>query len=130
MVAPVIPGLNDGEIPAILNRAAAAGAQTAGWTLLRLPKPVDQLFVDWLERHFPERRERILGRLRQCRAGSLSDARFGHRMRGQGVYAEHIRALFQVAARRAGLDKRLDPLNAASFRRPPQPGQQLGLYDT
>jgi DNA repair photolyase len=129
MVAPVIPGLNDSEIPSILDRAATAGAQTAGWTLLRLPKPVDELFVDWLERHFPDRRERILGRVRQCRTGSLSDARFGHRMRGQGVYAEQIRALFRVAARRAGLDNRLDPLSTASFRRPPQPGQQLSLYD-
>jgi DNA repair photolyase len=130
MVAPVIPGLNDSEIPAILNRAASAGAQAAGWILMRLPKPVDQLFVDWVERHFPERRERILGRVRQCRAGNLSDVRFGHRMRGQGVYAEQIRALFQAAARRAGLDKQLDPLSTASFRRPPRPGEQLGLYDS
>jgi DNA repair photolyase len=130
MVAPVIPGLNDSEIPAILERAAAAGAQTAGWILLRLPKPVDHLFVDWLERHYPERRERVVGRIRQCRSGHLSDATFGRRMRGQGAYAEQIRALFQTAARRAGLDKQLDPLSTASFRRPPRSGEQLSLYDT
>lgn len=129
MVAPVIPGLNDSEIPAILARAAAAGAQTAGWILMRLPEPVDRLFVDWVERHFPERREKILGRVRQCRAGNLSDTRFRHRMRGEGPYAEHIRALFRAGARRTGLERQLEPLSTASFRRPPQPGEQLCLYD-
>jgi DNA repair photolyase len=128
MLAPIIPGLNDSEIPAILERAAAAGAGSAGWTLMRLPKPVDQLFVDWLERHFPQRRERILGRIRQCRSGQLSDATFGRRMRGQGVYAEQIAALFKTAARRTGLDKQLAPLSTASFRRPPRPDEQLSLY--
>ncbi len=127
MVAPIVPGLNDSEIPAILARAAAAGACGAGWTLLRLPKPVDQLFVDWLERNFPERRTRILGRIRECRDGGLSDAQYGRRMRGEGVYAEHIRTLFRAAARRAGLDRAWPPLNTAAFRRPPRTGEQLTL---
>jgi len=126
-VAPVIPGLNDSEIPAILERAAAAGASSAAWILLRLPRPVDQLFADWLERHFPDRCQRVLGRIRECRDGELSDSRFGHRMRGEGVYAEQIAALFRTAARRAGLERPLPPLDAAAFRRPPQPGEQLTL---
>jgi DNA repair photolyase len=124
MVAPVVPGLNDSEIPAILERASAAGARSASWVLLRLPQPVDQLFDEWLERNFPDRKERVLGRIRQCRDGRLYDSRFGHRQRGTGVYADQIRSLFDVAARRARLGEALPPLNTAAFRRP---GQQLRL---
>jgi DNA repair photolyase len=125
MVAPVIPGLNDSEIPAVLERAAAAGAASASWVLLRLPRPVDQLFVDWLDRHVPERRARILGLIRACRGGGLSDARFGRRMRGEGAYAEQLAALFRIAARRVGLDRPLPALNLRAFRRPAEPGEQL-----
>ncbi len=127
LVAPVIPGLNDEEVPRILQAAASAGAGTASWVLLRLPKPVDHLFAEWLGEHCPERRERVLGRIRECRDGQVSDARFGSRMRGQGVYAEHIGALFHTAARRYGLDRPLPPLNVEAFRRPPQAGEQLRL---
>jgi len=127
LIAPVIPGLNDEEIPRILQAAAAVGARTASWVLLRLPKPVDQLFAAWLTEHFPARRERVLGRIRECREGRVSDARFGTRMRGEGVYAEHIAALFRTAARRYGLDQPLPPLNIAAFRRPPRGGDQLQL---
>jgi len=128
LIAPVIPGLNDEEIPRILAAAAAAGARSASWTLVRLPQPVDLLFTDWLAEHFPERRERVLGRIRACRDGRLSDTCFGRRLRGQGVYAEHIDALFNAAARRHGLDQPLPPLNAEAFHRPPRPGEQLALY--
>jgi DNA repair photolyase len=127
MVAPVIPGLNDAEIPAIAAAAAAAGARSASYVLLRLPRPVDALFAEWVERHYPERRQRILGRIRECREGRMSDARFGSRMRGQGVYAEHVAGLFRGAVRRQGLDRPLPPLSIASFRRPPQPGDQMRL---
>lgn len=128
MAAPVVPGLNDSEIPAILERAAAAGARSAGWVLLRLPPPVDALFADWLERNYPERKERVLHRIRECRDGRLNDARFGRRMRGGGAYAAQIAALFRVGARRAGLDRALPPLSAAAFRRPPRSGDQLELF--
>jgi DNA repair photolyase len=127
LIAPVIPGLNDEEIPRILNAAAAAGARSASWTLVRLPQPVDQLFTDWLGEHFPERRERVLGRIRECRDGRLNDACFGRRLRGQGAYAEHISALFKAAAHRYGLDQPLPPLNASAFGRPPRAGEQLAL---
>jgi len=129
-IAPVLPGLNDSEIPAILGSAAAAGARSADWLLVRLPRPVDQLLMDWLQRNFPARCTRVLGRIRECRAGRLSDARFGHRHRGEGPYAAHIAALFRAAARRAGLDQPLPPLSAAAFRRPaasPAIAQQLQL---
>jgi DNA repair photolyase len=127
MVAPVIPGLNDSEIAAIVAAAADAGATTASYVLLRLPKPVDALFAGWLERHYPERVQRVLGRIRECRDGRISDSQFGRRMRGQGVYAEHISALFRSATRRHGLDQPLPPLSIAAFRRPPQAGDQLKL---
>jgi DNA repair photolyase len=84
MVAPVIPGLNDAEIPRILMAAAQAGARSASWVLLRLPKPVDELFDGWLAERFPERRARVLGHIRETRDDRLSDSKFGRRMRGQG----------------------------------------------
>ena len=117
MVAPVIPGLNDHEIPAILERAAAAGARSASWVMLRLASPLDQLFADWLEKHFPDRAGRVLGRIRDCRGGKLNDTRFRIRQRGLGEYADQIRHLFDLAARRRGLDRPLPALNAAAFRR-------------
>ena len=128
MVAPVIPGLNDHEIPAVLDRAAAAGACSASWVLLRLAPPLDQLFTDWLERHYPDRVVRVLGRLRSCRGGALNDPRYGRRMRGEGQYAAQIRDLFALAARRRGLDRRLPPLRADAFRVPPRAGDQLRLF--
>jgi len=127
IIAPVIPGLTDEEIPRIVGAAAAAGACTASWQLLRLPTPVDELFAGWLAAHAPDRRDRVLGRLRACRGGELSDARFGRRLRGQGVYAEHIKALFELSLRRHRLDCSLPPLNTAAFRRPRRTGEQLQL---
>src|SRR5262245_38270015 len=127
MIGPVIPGLNGVEIPRILEAAAKAGAQSASWVLVRLAKPLDELFDAWLAEHYPERRERVLGRIRDTRGGRISDSRFFHRQRGQGEYAEQIASLFEVAARRVGLDRRLPPLETAAFRRPPRAGEQLRL---
>jgi len=131
MVAPVIPGLNDHEIPGILEAAAAAGARWAGHQLLRLPHGVADLFASWLENHFPERRDKVLNRVREVRGGRLSDPRFVHRHRGEGLYAEQIHDLFALAARRAGLDGPRPRLSAAAFRRPaaePTGPSQLGLF--
>jgi len=127
MIGPVIPGLNDAEIPRILEAAARAGAQSGSWVLLRLAKPLDALFERWLADHYPERRERVLGRIRDTRGGKMNDTRFGIRQRGRGEYAEQIAALFTVAARKHGLDRRLPPLETAAFRRPVRAGDQLTL---
>jgi DNA repair photolyase len=115
-------------VPAILRAAARAGATFAGFVPLRLPLGVAALFEEWLEAHRPERKERVLARLREIRGGRLNDPRFGARMRGEGVYAEGIRTLFHVARRRAGLGERWSPLSSAAFR-VPGAGGQLGLFD-
>jgi DNA repair photolyase len=120
LIAPVIPGLNDAELPRILAAAREAGARSASWVLLRLPRPVDALFVRWLEEHYPERKHRILHRIEDTRAGRMSDAVFGRRQRGQGEYAAQIAALFEAATRKHGLHRPLPPLSIAAFRRPGQ----------
>jgi DNA repair photolyase len=127
MVAPVIPGLTDHELPDILASAAAAGAQTAGWVMLRLPFGVKDVFEDWLRTHRPDRAERVLARVRDTRDGKLYDSTFGTRGRGTGNYAEQIATLFEMSLRRAGMSQRHFELSAASFR-PPRSGPQLGLF--
>jgi DNA repair photolyase len=119
MVAPVVPAITDHEIPRILEAAAAAGARWAGYTVMRLPGAVAGLFEAWLERHYPDRKEKVLHRIRELRGGRLNDPRFGSRMRGEGIFAEQIHALFTSARRRHGLDQPLPELSAAAFHRPP-----------
>ncbi len=126
MVAPVIPGLNDHEVPDILRAAATAGARDASYVLLRLPHAVAPLFEDWLERHFPERKQKVLGRIRDTRGGKLYDARFGERMRGVGSFAAQIRALFDAGYRKAGFPRHIPPLSTAAFRSP-RSSNQLDL---
>ena len=130
LTAPIIPGLNDHEIPAVHRAAAAAGAKHAGFVILRLPHGVADLFSDWLESHFPERREKILNRLRAMRGGQLSDSRFRHRMRGEGPFAEQIRSLFQLSCRKTGLGRHWPELSTAAFRPPtvPEAVRQLELF--
>jgi DNA repair photolyase len=125
LVAPVIPGLNDHELPRILAAASEAGARYAGMQMLRLPLAVAPLFVEWLERHFPERKDKVLAGIRAVRGGRLNDPRFGARMSGEGVRAEQIRQLFH-ASRRAGLSDAWPELSTAAFRRPR--GPQLELF--
>ena len=117
-VAPIIPGLNDHEIPAILEAAAEHGAISAGYTLVRLPHGVKDVFRHWLEEHRPGEADKILNRIREMRGGSLNAAGFGERMTGTGSGAEQLKSLFQVAARRAGLDRPMPKLSSAAFRRP------------
>ncbi len=127
VIAPVIPGLNDHEIPALLSEAAEAGAGFAAYTPVRLPYAVAPLFEDWLERHFPERKEKVLNRIRSMRGGKLNDPRFGTRMRGEGIFAEQIGQLFSISCRRAGIgEKRSPKLSTAAFRRA---GSQPTLFD-
>ena len=126
MLAPIVPGLTDCEIPAIVEAAARAGARNIRHTLLRLPHGVADLFEDWLERHCPERKQRILNRIRHIRGGRLDDPRFHSRMRGSGVFAEQIHAMLDLARRRAGLLDAQTSLSADGFRLPP--GSQLPLF--
>src|ERR1043166_3921614 len=128
MVAPVIPCITDHEMPHIIEAAAAAGAVSAAYTPVRLPWTVAPLFENWVARHFPERKEKVLNRIREMRGGKLNDPNFGSRMRGQGIFAEQIDKMFEVACRRAGLPKRKVELSAASFRVPS--GRQLSLFDS
>jgi DNA repair photolyase len=118
IVAPVIPGLTDHEIPTILKEAARAGAQFAGYVALRLPHGVGDLFVDWLDRHFPERKVKILNRVQAIHGGQLCDYEFGARMLGQGKAAEQMKQLFEVSRRKEGLDAEGPELSTASFRAP------------
>src|SRR5438045_1312784 len=124
MVAPVIPGINDHEIPAIVTACAKAGAQFAGHVLLRLPWAVRPLFEHWLDEHFPERKAKVLDRVRATRGGSkLYDSRWRKRQIGEGIFAEQISNMFDVACRRSGMTER-PKLSIAAFRRP---NEQLKL---
>jgi DNA repair photolyase len=126
MVAPVLPGLTDHELPAILDAAAAAGATRAGYIVLRLPHAVKDVFVQWLDDHAPTKKARVLDRIREIRGGQLNVSEWGTRLRGEGIFAEQIRELFRATARRAGLNQDRHPLSPAHFRRPG--GQQLCLF--
>jgi DNA repair photolyase len=130
LVAPIIPGLNDHEIEAILDAAKAAGAAGAGWVLLRLPLEIEQLFREWLEAHAPMRARHVLSLIRDTRHGKLYRSGFGERMRGGGPYADLIAERFHQAARRLGLDRgRANfALDTSKFAPPPRPGDQLSLF--
>ena len=124
MVAPVIPGINDHEIPAIVAACAKSGAQFAGYVLLRLPWAVSPLFEHWLDEHFPERKAKVLAQVRAIRGGEkLYDARWRKRQTGEGTLAEQIGNMFKVSCRRAGIGER-PKLSTANFRRP---NEQLKL---
>jgi DNA repair photolyase len=125
MVAPIIPGINDHEMPAVLEACGKAGAQFAGYVLLRLPWAVAPLFERWLDEYFPDRKAKVLGRVREMRGGEkLYDSRWSKRQTGEGIFAEQIATMFDVAARRAGLDGPRPQLSTAAFRRH---NQQLTL---
>ncbi len=126
MVAPVIPGLNDHEIPQIIAAAAEAGANNASYVPLRLPLAVAPLFEAWLDRHRPGHKEKVLGRVRDLRGGKLNDANFGSRMGGEGFWATQLRMIFGAAARKAGMKDESLPLSTAAFR---IPTDQLSLFE-
>ena len=117
MVAPVVPGLTDHEMPAILKAARDAGAQWAGFVVLRLPWAVAPLFEQWLEENFPDRKDKVLNRVRELRGGKLYDAQWGIRGRGEGIFAEQMEALFDVTCRKLGLNEKDYELNTSLFRR-------------
>lgn len=128
-VAPLIPAVNDHEVPAILQAASQAGASSASYTVLRLPGAVSQVFEDWLQEHYPERSSKVLGRVRQVRQGRLSTPEFRNRMRGSGEYAEQLRELFRVTRKRFGLEgsRPTEGLRTDLFRVPGRV-EQPGLF--
>jgi DNA repair photolyase len=124
MVAPVIPGLTEHEVPKIVEACARAGAQFAGYTIVRLPWTVAPLFEHWLEEHFPDRKEKVLGRIRDLRGDRLNNSQWHTRMTGEGIFAEQIASLFEVGCRRAGIGER-PKLSITAFRRT---REQLALF--
>ncbi len=129
LIAPVIPVLTDPELERLVAAAAHAGADAAGYVLLRLPHEVAPLFRDWLATHYPGQAGRVMAQLQGARGGKDYDSRFGHRMRGVGPFADLIQQRFRVACRRHGLQTRdLRGLDTSRFRPPPAPGDQLALW--
>jgi len=126
MTAPVVPGITDHEIPALLAAARAAGASHAGYITLRLPHAVAPLFEHWLGQHFPDRKEKVLHRIRELRDGKLNDPSFGSRMRGGGPWAEQFSQFFRIAARKNGLDGPFPRQSTAEFRR--SGPEQMALF--
>lgn len=128
LVAPVIPGLTEDEMPAILAEAGGAGARAAGYVLLRLPLAVAPVFDEWLRRTYPDRYERVMGRIRGARGGALNVSEFGTRMVGTGELARQIESVFRLFRRRYGLDGGLPPLDSSQFRPPLPDSGQLRLF--
>ena len=128
MMSPVVPGLTDHEMEAVLEAGHRAGAKAASWIMLRLPREVAPLWQDWLAEHYPDRAQRILSKLRDMHGGELYSAEWHHRMRGEGVYADLIAQRFDRATRRLGLDQPLQALRQDLFTLPPRVGEQLSLW--
>ena len=117
LIGPVIPAINDHEIPRIIEAAVAAGASFASYNFLRLPGAVRPVFEAWLTEHFPDRREKVLGQIQDFRGGAMNSATFGERMRGTGAAAERLSQLFHAICRRHGIDGQWPTLSTANFRR-------------
>ena len=128
MTSPLIPGLSDHEMEAMLGAARDAGAVAASYSMLRLPLEVSTLFQDWLAVHYPDRAGRVMGHLRGMHGGKDYDAQWGRRMRGEGPYAEIVAARFKVALGRLGLSRQLPQMRTDLFRAPVQVGDQMDLF--
>jgi DNA repair photolyase len=128
MFAPAIPGLNDHEMEAVLERSATAGARGAGYVALRLPLEIADLFQEWLATDHPDRASRVMSLVRQMRGGKTYDSQWGQRMKGQGPLAALMARRFATAKARYGLGEKLPPLDLGQFRIPPKPGGQIDLF--
>lgn len=128
LVAPIIPGINDAELEAVIQAAHAAGAKSAGYVLLRLPREVGPLFGEWLRAHFPERERHVLSLIRETRNGALYQSEFGTRMSGTGPFADMLRLRFRAAMARAGMGQRELALDTSRFVPPKRPKVQLELF--
>lgn len=128
LMAPIIPVLNDNEIEQLLGECAAAGAESAGYVILRLPHELKDLFVQWLQDYYPLKAEHVMNRIRDLRGGHEYRSEFGERMRGSGQYAELIAHRFTLACKKQGLNRRSRELDCSKFRVPPKSGDQMGLF--
>ncbi|WP_299653092.1 PA0069 family radical SAM protein [uncultured Tateyamaria sp.] len=128
MASPMVPALTDSELEAILEAGRDAGARSASWIMLRLPKEVSPLWQEWLAVHYPDRAKRIMARLREMHGGRDYDARWGHRMRGEGAYAELIQHRYKVALKRLGLREKTQPMRTDLFQPPRKDSAQLSLF--
>lgn len=128
MVSPIVPGLNDSELPQVLEAARQAGAISANYILLRLPSTVKPVFLEWLQRVRPNQAEKVIGRLQQTRGGEMNDSNWGSRMVGQGELAEQISKLFHVFKKQYGLDQSLPAYDFTQFVRPESQAGQMRLF--
>ncbi|MBN8480788.1 MAG: PA0069 family radical SAM protein [Xanthomonadales bacterium] len=129
LVAPIIPAVTDRFLEEILERSAAGGAHHAGYTIIRLPHELAGLFREWLDLHLPERADHVMSLVRQMRGGRDNDARFGSRMRGEGVFADVLRQRFQIACRKLGLDRTRElDLDTSRFAVPRARSPQGSLF--
>ena len=122
MAAPIVPGLNDSEIPQILKLAAEKGASSAGYGIVRLNGEIGEIFTDWIHKNYPDRAEKVLNQIAHCHGGKINDSRLGVRMRGEGAIADAIRDLFRLTKKKYFADKVYPPYNLDAFTRP-QRGQ-------
>jgi DNA repair photolyase len=128
LIAPVIPAITDHEMPRIVEAAANAGARSAGYVLLRLPFGLKELFEGWLDAFEPEKKEKVLSRMRALSGGKLYDSQWGTRQRGSGPYAEQVAQMFRVACARHHLNQERFEVSGAAFQRPPRAGDQGDLF--
>lgn len=128
LAAPMIPALNDQELEDILTQAAEAGAGSAGYVLLRLPLEIKDLFIEWLETHYPDRKNHVLNLVRETRGGKLYEAEWGRRLKGSGVYARLLSRRFELACHKLNLERRSDDLDCSLFRKPGRDSKQLALF--
>jgi DNA repair photolyase len=128
LFAPVIPALNDNEIENVLSTAAEAGAESAGYVMLRLPHEIKDMFADWLAEHYPLKAEHVMNRVRDLRGGKANSAVFGERMTGTGEFARLISQRFKLAVKKLALDQKRTNLNLEAFRVPEKSGDQMLLF--
>ncbi len=126
MVAPIIPGLNDSEIPAIVKAAAEAGASNAAYTIVRLNGSIGPIFEDWIQQAYPDKAQKVLSQIASCHGGQLNDSRFGTRMRGEGQFAQTIAMLFKMSLQKYMAGRSIKPYNYSHFCT--KAGKQLGLF--
>jgi len=127
MIAPIIPGLNNHEIPKIVEKAVEHGAQYAGYTLLRLPYAVEELFKNWLNTHYPAKFNKVMNLLAECRNGNFQEKRFRHRMSGKGNYAKQIRDLFNLSLKKYNITTKGPSLSTENFKNPND--KQISMFE-